>query len=162
MKRIGVALILLLAFCGLADSAYLTEHALNGTPIICTIHSLSGCNTVADSHYSRVFGIPLAEIGVFFYGILFILAALELFLFDQFLRRVLQILSLGGILASLYFVFVQVFVIHALCVYCLVSAALTLFIFSCATLIEPLRKNKNERPTVIVPSPPHLPMPPRP
>src|ERR1035437_1690346 len=103
MKRIGVVAILFLAFCGLADSAYLAEHEINGTPLICNIQNLSGCNIVADSTYSHVFGVPLAEFGVLFYGILLVLAALELVLFDKLLRRVLQGLSLIGVISSLYF-----------------------------------------------------------
>lgn len=156
MKRAGVALILVLSFFGIADSAYLVQHDLSGTPLLCNVQNLSDCNTVTNSQYSRVFGIPLSEFGLAFYGILFILAALELVLFDQFLRRVLQAISLVGVLASLYFTFLQMFVIKAFCIYCLTSAALTLFIFICATLIEPLKRR-----TVPAPPPP-LSMPPAP
>jgi len=141
MKRIWVVLILLLAFCGIADSAYLAEHELNGTPLICNIQNLDGCNIVATSQYSYLFGVPLAEYGVLFYGILFVLAALELVLFDRLLRRVLQGIALVGVLASLYFTSLQVFFIGAFCIYCLVSATLTLLILICASLIEPLRRN---------------------
>ena len=140
MKRAGVVLILILAFCGIADSAYVAEHEASGTPLICDIQNLSGCNIVAQSPYSQFLGIPLAEYGILFYGILFALAALELVVFDQLLRRVLQLLALGGLLASAYFTVIQVFVIEALCIYCLASAAIALLIFVFATLIEPLRK----------------------
>lgn len=142
MKRIGVVLILLLAFCGIADSAYLAEHEIDGTPLICNIQNLSGCNIVADSSYSHVFGVPLAEYGVLFYAILFVLAALELVLFDQLLRRVLQGVALLGVFASLYFTSIQIFFIGAFCIYCAVSAALTLLVLVLASFIEPLRKKK--------------------
>lgn len=140
MKRIGVALILLLAFAGLADSIYLAQHEIAGTPLLCNIQNLSGCNIVAISSYSHVFGIPLAEFGVLFYGILFVLAALELVLFDRLLRRVLQGISLGGVLASLYFTAVQIFLIGAFCIYCTTSAIITLLILILASRIEPLRR----------------------
>ncbi len=140
MKRLGVVLIVLLAFSGLADSAYLTQHELNGTPLLCNIQNLSGCNIVASSQYSHIFGIPLAEFGVLFYSLIFILAALELVIFDQLLRRTLQAVSLVGVLSSLYFTFVQVFVIGAFCIYCFASALIALFIFTLATLIEPIRR----------------------
>lgn len=161
MKRVWVAIILLLAFAGLADSAYLVENELSGAPLLCNIQNLSGCNIVASSQYSRIFGIPLAELGVLFYGIVFILAALELVFFDQLLRRVLQALALIGALASVYFGFVQFFFIGAFCIYCSISALITLLILIFASLIEPIRK-KN-----FPPAPPkatqdtaHLPMPP--
>lgn len=140
MKRAGVVLILLFAFFGLADSAYLTQHELSGTPLICNIQNLSGCNAVASSQYSHIFGIPLAEFGMLFYGLMFVLAALELVLFDQLLRRLLQGVSIVGLIASLYFTFLQAFVIHAFCVYCLASAFFTFAIFILASFIEPIRR----------------------
>ena len=142
MKRIGVVCILILAFCGLADSVYLAQHEVNNTPLICTVANLSDCNIVAASQYSRIFGIPLAEFGIVFFSIVFILAALEIVLFNRLLRRILQVVSLVGVGASLYFTFVEIFVIHALCIYCLVSAFITLLILIFAGLIEPVRKRR--------------------
>lgn len=160
MKRLGVVLILILAFAGLADSLYITQHAESNTPLLCNIQNLSGCNIVAASQYSRVFGIPLAEYGVFFYGALFILAALELVLFDRLLRRILQIVSLIGVLSSLYFTFLQVFVIQAFCIYCFVSAFISLLVLICASIIEPMPKREQPTPSPLGPSKGNLPMPP--
>ncbi len=154
MKRAGVIAILVLAFFGLADSAYLTQHVISGTPLVCNIQSLSGCNIVASSQYSKILGIPLAELGVLFYGVLFILAALELVLFDQLLRRVIQVAAVVGALASIYFTSVQVFLIGALCIYCSVSAGISILILLIASFLEPLRRRTH----VLSP---HLPMPPR-
>ena len=159
MKRIGVALILFLAFCGVANSAYLAQHEIDGTPLICNIQNLSGCNIVAASQYSQLFGVPLAEYGVLFYGIVFVLAALELVLFDRLLRRLLQAASLIGITASLYFTFVQIFMIGAFCIYCLASAIIALLIFILASFIEPLRKREADYHSGHH-TPQHLPMPP--
>jgi len=162
MKRIGVILILFLAFSGIADSAYLTQHELDGTPLICNIQNLSGCNIVADSPYSHVFGIPLAEFGVLFYAILFVLAALELVFFDRLLRRVLQVVSLFGVIASLYFTSLQIFFIGAFCIYCTTSALITLLVLVLASFIEPIRKQNRLLPLVHSEPPisPHLQMPP--
>ena len=139
MKRFWVLVILLLTFFGLSDSLYLAQHQESGTPLLCDVQNLSGCNVVANSSYSFLFGIPIAKYGVVFYGLLFILAALELVIFDQFLRRLLQVISLFGVLGSLYFVFVQVFLIGAFCIYCFVSALIAFLICICATFIEPVR-----------------------
>ncbi|MBI4088523.1 vitamin K epoxide reductase family protein [Candidatus Kaiserbacteria bacterium] len=156
MKRVGVVLILLFAFFGLADSLYLAQHEASGTPLLCNIQNLSGCNVVIASQYSRLFGISLAEYGVVFYGIVFILAALEIVIFNRLLRRALQAASLIGIIASLYFTFVQIFFIGALCIYCLASALTALLIFICASFIEPMRKNIKQP----LSPPPPLRMPP--
>lgn len=158
MKRTGVVLILFLAFFGLADSAYLAQHELSGTPLICNIQNFSGCNIVANSSYSHVFGVPLSEFGVLFYAILFVLAALELVLFDRLLRRVLQGVSILGAIASLYFTSLQIFVIGAFCIYCAASAIITILVLLLASLIEPMRKNLPAHQTP--PLPPHLQMPP--
>lgn len=140
MKRAWVVLILFLAFCGVADSAYLAQHEIDGTPLICDIQNLSGCNVVAASSYSHIFGIPLAEFGVLFFSILFILVALELVLFDQFLRRAIQVTALIGVISSSYFTYVQIFSIGAFCIYCSISAAITLLILIVASFLEPLRR----------------------
>lgn len=160
-KRISVVLILVFAFFGLADSVYLTQQKLSGTPLLCDIQDLSGCNIVAASQYSSIFGIPLSEFGVLFYGVLFLLAALELVIFDRLLRRILQVAALIGILSSLYFTFLQIFVINAFCIYCFVSAFITFVIFILAGLIEPIRKRARLSPPPLPPeASPHFPMPP--
>lgn len=150
MKRVGVVVILFLAFFGLADSIYLTQHELSGTPLLCNIQNLSGCNIVAGSQYSHIFGIPLAEFGILFYSVIFILSALEIVIFDQLIRRALQLVSFVGVLSSLYFTFIQVFVIGAFCIYCFASAIIALSIFILATLIEPIKKRM---PTTAPPPP---------
>lgn len=164
MKRIGVISILILAFLGLADSAYLAQHEASGVPLLCNIQNLSGCNIVAASEYSRLFGIPLAEYGVLFYSVLFVLAALELVIFNRLLRRILQIISLVGIVSSLYFTIIQVYFIGAFCIYCLASAVIALLILISASFIEPIRKKPKSNPNDVIPSPPistpHLTMPP--
>jgi len=161
MKRWGVVGILLLAFLGLADSVYLAQHAVNGTPLLCNINFLSGCNTVAASPYAYLFGIPLAEFGVLFYSILFVLAALELALFNQVLRRALQVTAAVGLFFSLYFTSLQMFVIEAFCIYCVISALITIFVVILASFIEPVWRRKNGNSPIITP-PPRLSMPPRP
>jgi len=150
----GVVLILVLAFFGLADSLYLTQSELSGTPLLCNIQNLSGCNIVAASQYSHLFGIPLAEFGILFYSIVFILAALEIIIFDQLLRRALQVASLMGLASSLYFVFVQMFFIGAFCIYCSVSGLISLGIFVSASFIEPIKRRTSQ-------VSPHLSMPPK-
>lgn len=166
MKRLGVVLILILAFFGLANSAYLAQHEASGTPLLCDIQNFSGCNVVAASQYSYLFGIPLAEYGVLFYGIIFVLAALEIVIFDRLVRRVLQVAALIGVISSLYFTLVQMFLIGAFCIYCFVSALIALLILILASFIEPLRGLTKPPPPALPPqhfsmSHPHLPMPPK-
>lgn len=161
-KRAAIILILILSFFGIADAAYVAQHEASGSPLLCNIQSLSGCNVVVGSHYSYVFGISLAVYGMLFYGIIFVLSALELVIIDQLLRRVLQALALFGIVVSLYSVVLQAFVIHAYCVYCLGSVVVTVLILVFASLIEPVHlRNRKEKNADEPKLPPVLPMPPR-
>ena len=162
MKRAGVVLILVLAFCGLSDSAYIAQNEAHNTPLICGVTHLSGCNVVASSQYTHLLGISVAEWGVLFYGIVFILAALEAVLFNRFLRRLLQVISIIGVAASLYFTFLEVFIIRQLCIFCLVSAIITLLVLIVASFIEPIRKNTQQKspPPQPPPSIPHFSIPP--
>src|SRR3989344_405347 len=141
MKRAGVVLILVLAFFGIADSAYLAQHETTGLPLLCNIESLTGCNVVVSSAYSQFLGVPLADLGLIFYTVLFVVAAFEIALFNQSLRRGLQVLAVIGIVTSLYSVYTQVFLFNSLCVYCLASSSISILVLVLASFVEPLRKN---------------------
>lgn len=120
-----LALILTLALLGIADSWYLAESAATDTPLICGPGMLEGCNAVAQSPYSRPFGIPLGVFGVLFYGITLVIAAAALTVsFKQATRALLGVTVLGG-LASVVFLLIQFFLIQAFCVYCIASAVIS-------------------------------------
>lgn len=129
LVRYAPAIILALAFIGLADAAYLAQSALSNTPLLCNLQGLSDCNIVAQSVYSHLFGIPLGVFGLMFYGVLFALAAVELVYTESLVRKGIQIVTTTGVLASVGFEFLQIFVIKALCVYCALSALLALLLW---------------------------------
>ena len=137
MKRAGVVIILFLAFFGLSDSIYIAQSEVNNTPLICNAEVLSGCNIVSASQYSYLFGIPIAEYGAAFYAFIFIIAAFELALYNQLLRRVLQVSALAGVVISAILTLVEIFVIQALCIFCIASALIVLAIFIVSILINP-------------------------
>lgn len=163
-KRLATWVILLCAFCGIADSAYLYTSERTGTPLICDVGSLTGCNAVAQSPYSYLFHIPLSAYGLAFYGLIFVIASLELFLFHHLTRRALQMISGFGFVASLIFVGLQVFAIKQICIYCMLSAFLTVLIFVAAGFLGPIgfRRMRESHISVSPPPapPPHFSMPP--
>ncbi|KND50475.1 MAG: hypothetical protein AB202_02355 [Parcubacteria bacterium C7867-007] len=127
-----LSLLLVLTFLGLADSWYLAQTALDGASLACSIdglESLNGCNQVAQSAYSKVMGVPLALYGVFFYGVLFVIASVLFAMPWRVLYRASIVLGVIGMLLSLYFVFLQFFVIKALCIYCMASMVISILIF---------------------------------
>lgn len=118
----GLVISLLLALIGAADSLYLTiEHYSSAIPP-CTGGQFADCGIVLQSTYATVYGIPLALIGLVHY---LVLAAL-LYAFRSVRDRRLILLILlqiaAGALASVYFAYLQIGVLKALCLYCMVSA----------------------------------------
>jgi uncharacterized membrane protein len=120
-----------LSLLGLADSLYLAKHKADGTPLLCNIENLSGCNVVANSPYSDVFGIPLADLGVLFYIAMLVLVCFEYLFSHIHARRALLVATAVGALLSLYFIFVQIFLIRALCIYCIGSAIIAFALLVC-------------------------------
>lgn len=115
------------AVLGLLDAAYLTAKHYQGVPPACSL--LKGCEVVTTSAYATVLGVPVALGGAVYYFFSIVLLAL----FLEFRRRVfLQLLFLlvsGGLLATAWFVFVQIFILQAICLYCMASAASTVILF---------------------------------
>lgn len=130
------ALVLGLSFLGIADAWYLAKSAIMDTPLVCGIEHLDGCNVVAQSVYSHLFGIPLGVYGVVFYALVFILAALALWRAHAFITRSLFYLGVVGLVASIIFEGIQIFLIQAICIYCLGSAIIAVFIFVATFLLH--------------------------
>lgn len=119
-------LLLVLSFIGIADSWYLYQSAVTDTALSCDIGAgLNGCNIVAQSPYSQLFGVPLALYGVGFFALVFVFGALLYALPNPLLRKGLLAVSAIGAAASAVFLFIQFALIKALCIYCLLSAILS-------------------------------------
>lgn len=127
--------ILILALLGFADSVFLLAEKMDGGPIPCVLGT--GCDTVSNSPYSLLFGIPLAAYGVAFYVTVGIIALIYLDTKKMFWGRVLFLATTAGFLMSVYFIYVQKFLIGAFCVYCIISAVIATLLF-CAAIV--LRK----------------------
>ncbi len=137
-KNLLLSALILLTFLGVADSAYLAEKALTGSALTCSIKGLEGCNVVAQSVYSHLFGIPLGVYGIGFYGVMFVLAILALKAPRKFVHDALAAIGVLGLLASSVFIGIQIFLIKALCIYCLASGAISLF--ACVVSVALWRK----------------------
>lgn len=133
MKRSTlISLLAVLAVLGLADAAYLAETALTGGELTCNIEGLSKCNIVAQSAYSHVLGIPLGVYGAVFYAVFLVAALIAAKRGGKGMDRLLGILSVVGALASAWFLYIQLALIKAVCIYCLASAAISAFLFVAA------------------------------
>ncbi|HVG28989.1 MAG TPA: vitamin K epoxide reductase family protein [Pyrinomonadaceae bacterium] len=112
----------LLALVGLCDAIYLTVEHLNGSTLQCTI--THGCAEVLGSRYATVAGLPLAAFGAAAYFTAFSLATLAAFGYAA-ARKLLAALVALMFLFSLWLLYLQAFVLHAFCQYCLLSASVT-------------------------------------
>jgi uncharacterized membrane protein len=126
-KRMLVALI---ALAGVFVALYLTLYKLGyiGT-LACAVGS---CETVQTSKWATLLGFPVGAWGVAYY--VFVLALAIVGLTGQFAdsRRLSEILvgvTAFGLVFSLWLTYLELFVIHAICQWCVISAILATILF---------------------------------
>ncbi len=112
----------LLALAGLADATYLTVQAFTGETAICG--GATDCFKVLGSSYARIGGLPVASFGMIAYFAAFSAAILAAFNYSG-AARFYGWITVAMLIATLWFLFVQAFLLHAFCRYCLFSAAVT-------------------------------------
>lgn len=133
MKKAVNAILILLAISGLADAVYLTfEHFQKVIPP-CQVNRFlpiaSDCGKVLTSVYSVMFGVPLSVIGIFQYFFLFIVLAILLFYRKKFFSYWLILQTMTGGIFSLYFMYLQIGILKSICIYCTLSAIISLTVF---------------------------------
>jgi len=114
----------LLSLVGVIDSFFLTMRKLQHSQIGCSV--LEGCDVVLNSVYSMVGPIPLGVFGVIYYLVVFF-GALYFLSRPHKLKVFTAVIwiTVLGFLFSLYFTYLQAFVLEAYCKYCLMSAGIT-------------------------------------
>jgi len=118
---------------GLADATYLMVQYLTGETAVCG--ASPDCSKVLTSPYAKVARIPVAAFGVLGYFGAFSLATFAAFGYAR--ARQLFAFAIGAMFAAtLWLLFVQAFLLHAFCRYCLFSAALV-FVLAAMVIISP-------------------------
>jgi uncharacterized membrane protein len=131
-KRMVLAL---LALCGLLLATYLALHDLGyiGT-LACGTGS---CELVQTSRWSRFLGIHVAVWGVIYYAAVFAAAMVSVqpqYGDDPRLSTVLVALTGWGVLFSGWLTYAELFLIHAICRWCVGSASIIVVLFAIALL----------------------------
>lgn len=124
LQTIFYTIAAIVALIGLADATYLTITHLTGEDVVC---GSGGCSAVLGSVYATVAGVPTAAFGALAYFAVFSLALLAAFGYARariFLTLVVAVMF--GV--TLWLLYVQAFILHAFCPFCLLSAALTFFL----------------------------------
>lgn len=112
-------LFLAVSFLGFLDATYLTAEHYLGLPLNCSV--FEGCEQVVASKYATIGSIPVALFGAIYYLSIFLLT---IFYLDT--KRIVALVLAAlltpiGFLASLWFLYIQLFAINALCLYCIIS-----------------------------------------
>jgi len=114
-----------LALAGVCLATYLMLYKLGVIgQLACTI---GHCETVNTSRWAIMFGIPVAGWGLAFYVALFAVAMVGIsdrFVEALWVSRLLLVMTGWGVLFSAWLTYLELFVIHAVCVWCVTSAIL--------------------------------------
>ena len=127
LLRIALAVV---SAVGIGIAAYLTYVHYRPAALICTIGG--GCETVQDSKYAVLAGIPVAVLGLAFW-----IAALALTVWNSELARTLTAaLSAAGLAFAAYLVILQLFVIDAICIWCMANDVVLAPLFALLALLR--------------------------
>lgn len=111
-------IIKIFAVIGILDTMYLIYHKIRGTDVACIGFPKEWCRKVQYSRQSSTFGIPNSVAGFVMYALIFFLITLQA---PGAALWPLQFLVAFGFLFSLYFMYVQGFVLRAFCTWCVLS-----------------------------------------
>jgi len=132
--------LLALNVIGLLDAAYLTWVKLveNG---ICGVSS--GCEVVNTSQYSSIAGVPIAVLGGAAYVVMLAVLLLEprTDFFELNGPLIVFGLSLAGVLYSAYLTYLELYVIRAICPFCVLSAT----VLSAILILSAVRMQRSLR-----------------
>lgn len=111
-----------LSGAGVAISGYLVSKRFTGGALACS--RWAKCDTVNNSMYSAIYGVPVSVIGLLGYLVLLGLAvaALSSAVPRRRLVALSLLLALGGVGFSIYLTYVEIYLIQALCSWCVASA----------------------------------------
>lgn len=119
-----------LCLAGLFVALYLYLYKLGAIGTLAC--GTGSCETVQLSPQSRFLGVDVALIGVLGYAVLLGLSLLSLqprHAGPSWPTRLLAVLSGGAVLFTVYLTALELFVLHAICRYCVASAVIITLIF---------------------------------
>ncbi len=117
MKNLWIRVIQLLSISGFVLSFYLLLSKV-ASEFFCPI---GDCLTVNNSKFAQIGPVPVSLMGVFFYATILILMELTRNNSIPLLDKTIKILTLSGFLFSFYLTLVELFILHAICFWCMLS-----------------------------------------
>ena len=139
-RTILYTVVAIVAVAGLADATFLSVQALSGETTSCG--GSPDCFRVLGSSYAKIGRVPVALLGAFAYFCVFAFATFAAFGYAR--ARTFLIPIVGAMfLATLWFLYVQAFLLHAYCRYCLLSAAITFLIAGLLIAVPPSKRRSD-------------------
>jgi uncharacterized membrane protein len=129
--RAGVALV---ALAGVAVAGYLTYVHYRPEALICT--GTGGCETVQESSYAELAGVPVALLGLCAYVLVLALVAWD----SELARTGVATVALASAGFAIYLLTLQAFVIDAWCVWCLANDVVLIPLLAVLALWRVLRQ----------------------
>jgi uncharacterized membrane protein len=127
---------LLLSLAGLAVSAYLTvEHYTASTTLACPDTGVVSCQKVTTSPQSQFLGLPVALLGLLFFLAMVAITVPAMWRTPSLsVRRTRIGLTVLGVAFVIYLIYVELFVVDAICLWCTAVHVLTFALFTMVTL----------------------------
>ena len=134
-NKILKIILVIFSAIGVADTTYLSSRIIAGAPVKCTI--FSGCEAVTTSQYSHVFGVPLAMIGLAYYLCVLFYSIWLLTKKEDTKKIFLPVLLMTGMGfgISLVLLYLQLYVIGSICIYCVTSVLSSTILFSVSSML---------------------------
>lgn len=103
---------------GLGISTYLTiEHYTGNTTLACSSNATVNCEKVTTSQWSHIGGVPVAVFGLVFFVAMTVLTVPALWRVGQ-LDLLRLVGAVAGVVSVLYLVWVELFRVNAICLWC--------------------------------------------
>lgn len=117
---------------GLSVAGYLTlEHFTSSTSLACSDNGVVNCLKVTTSSYSAVAGVPVAVLGLVYFGVMLVLQLPPVWQRPERRLRLARVAwSVVGLGTVLYLLSAELFVIDAICLWCTAVHVLTLVLFA--------------------------------
>lgn len=120
---------------GLAISSFLFYEYTFSSFVVCLVGS--GCDIVRKSPYSVFFGISLPIWGIAFYLAVMAVSVLRSQkLFSKALFNLQLLIAAGGVVFGVYLTYLEIFVIKAVCFWCVLSFIISLVVLLSVVLVR--------------------------
>ena len=120
----------LLCLAGIAVAAYLTyAHYTTAKVLACSDKGLVNCAKVTTSAYSKIFGVPVSDIGLGYFVVMASLCRPGTWPGHRALRATRALAATGGVGFVVWLIYVELFRLDAICLYCTIAHVIAVLLF---------------------------------